>query len=163
MMKLFIKEKRFSWRDTLIVRDEQDNVVYEVKSELLSIGNKVHIQDQEGKEVASIEEKKMGFSPKYTIYQMDKKVAVLKKDKNLIGSDYTIEKLDWKITGHVEKDDFHIKKGFGTIATFKKKFLSIGDVFVLDVDHEEDTVMALTIVIAIWCLKLDAEEAEKKE
>ncbi|MGX7395499.1 LURP-one-related/scramblase family protein [Carnobacterium mobile] len=157
-MKLVIKEKHFSLRDTLTVQDEKGKTVYEIKSKLVSLGNKVMIYDKEQQEAASIEENKIGFAPKYTIYQQGEKIAVIKKGKNLIGSDYTIDKLDWKITGNVEKEDFHIKKGLSTIASFKKKLISMGDAFVLDVDQEKDALTALAIVAAIKSIEENAEE-----
>lgn len=159
-MKLIIKEKHFSFQDTLNVRDEKDHQLYKVKSKLVSLGNKIIIQDVNHEEAASIEENKVGFTPKYTIYQNGEKVAVVKKDKNLIGSDYTIEKLNWKITGNVEKEDFHIRKGLSTFASFKKKCISIGDAFVLDVNDEKDALTSLAIVAAVKSLQEDCEEED---
>lgn len=157
-MKLVIRAKRFSMRDVLIVRDEKDEPIYEIKSEWLSLGRKVHIYDQGNEEVASIEENKLNFTPRYTIYQLDTKVAVVKKERNLIASDFDIDKLNWKITGDVADNEFKIKERFRTVAELKKKWLSIGEAFVLEIKEEQDSVVALAIVIAIWCLKLDEEE-----
>lgn len=159
-MKLYIEAKRFSMRDTLIVRDEKNDPVYEIKSEWLSFGRKVHIYDQGNEEAASIEEKKLGFSPRYAIYQMDTKVAVVKKGNNRFASDFDIDKLNWKITGDSEDNEFKIKEKFRTVAELKKKRFSVGESFVLEVDEEQNSVVALAIIIAIWCLKLDEEEKE---
>ncbi len=160
IMKLYIKEKRFSWRDQLIVRNEQDELVYKIKNELISIGNKVHIYDHNEQEILAIEEKKMGFSPKYAIYQKQEKLATVKRENNFFASDYEIEKLNWKIKGNVEEEDYEIKAGFSEIASFKKKWFSYGDSYVLDVKEESDAQLALGIVIAIWCLQID-EQQEK--
>lgn len=73
-MKLYIKEKRFSWRDQLIIRNEQDELVYKVKSELVSIGNKVHIYNQKDEEILSIEEKKWVFLLNIPFIRMVKKL-----------------------------------------------------------------------------------------
>lgn len=157
-MKLYIRAKRFSMRDTLVIEDEKSDFIYEVKSEWLSFGRKVHIYDQGNEEVASIEEKKLGFSPRYSITQLETEVAVVKKENNRIASDFDIDKLNWKIKGDVEDNEFKIKKGLRTIAELKKKWFSVGESFVLEVEEEQDSVVALAIVIAIWCLKEDAEE-----
>lgn len=157
-MKLYIKEKRFSWRDQLIVRNEKEEKVYTVKSERISIGNKVHVYDQANEIIVSIEEKKIGFSPKYVIYQQNEKIAEVKKEKNLVGPDYDIEKINWKIKGNVEKDDYEIKEGFTEIASLKKKWFSYGDTFVLETKNGKDAPLALGIVIAIWCLQLDEQD-----
>lgn len=158
VMKLYIRAKRFSLRDGLIVRNEKDEPVYEIKSEWLSFGRKVHIYDQKNEEVASIEEKKLGFSPKYTISQLETNVAVVKKENNLIASDYDIDKLNWKIKGNVEDNEYKIKERLRTVAELKKKWFSIGESYVLEVDEEQDSVVALAVVVAIWSLQADAEE-----
>lgn len=160
-MKLYIRAKRFSLRETLIVRDEKDNPIYEIKSEWLSFGRKVHIYDQNNEEAASIEEKKLGFKPQYGIYQLDTKVAEVKKDEKRMGSDFEINKINWRITGNVKDNEFKIKENLRTIAELKKKWFSVGESFVLEVGEEENSVVALAIVIAIWCLKEDEAEEEK--
>lgn len=160
-MKLYIQAKRFSIRDALVVRDEKNDPVYDVKSEWLSFGRKIHIYDQENIEVASVEEKKLGFSPRYAVLQMDTEVAVVKHEDNHFASNFDIDKLNWKIKGDVEDNEFKIKKGIHTVAELKKKWFSVGESFVLEVDEEQDSVVALAIVIAIWCLKEDAEEKEQ--
>lgn len=157
-MKLYIKEKRFSWRDQLLVQDEQNELVYKIKSERISIGDKVHIYDHNEEEILSIEEKKIGFAPKYSIYQNGEKIAAVKQMENLVASDYKIEKVNWKIKGNVEEEDYEIKAGFNKIASFKKKWFSYGDSYVLDIKEEQDALLALGIVIAIWCLQLERKK-----
>lgn len=160
-MKLYIRAKRFSMRETLIVRDEKNEPIYEIKSEWLSFGRKVHIYDQNNEEAVSIEEKKLGFKPQYGIYQLDTKVAEVKKDEKIMGSDFEINKINWRITGDVKDNEFKIKENLRTIAELKKKWFSVGESFVLEVGEEENSVVALAIVIAIWCLKEDEAEEEK--
>lgn len=160
-MKLYIRAKRFSMRETLIVRDEKNEPIYEIKSEWLSFGRKVHIYDQNNEEAVSIEEKKLGFKPQYGIYQLDTKVAEVKKDEKIMGSDFEINKINWRITGDVKDNEFKIKENLRTIAELKKKWFSVGESFVLEVEEEENSVVALAIVIAIWCLKEDEAEEEK--
>ena len=159
-MKLYIRAKRFSLRDGLIVRDEKDEPVYEIKSEWLSFGRKVHIYDQQNEEVASIEEKKLGFSPRYAINQLETNVAVVKKENNVMTSDYDIDKLNWKIKGNVEDNEFKIKERLRTVAELKKKWFSVGESYVLEVEDEQDSIVALAVVVAIWSLQADAEEKE---
>ena len=161
-MKLYIRAKRFSLKETLIVRDEKDDPIYEIKSEWLSFGRKVHIYDQNNEEAASIEEKKLGFKPQYSIYQLDAKIAEVKKDDKMMGSDFDIDKINWRIAGDVEDNEFKIKENLHTIAELKKKWFSVGESFVLEVGEEENSVVALAIVIAIWCLKEDEAEEEAK-
>ena len=61
----------------------------------------------------------------------------------------------------VREFEFKIKENLRTIAELKKKWFSVGESFVLEVGEEENSVVALAIVIAIWCLKEDEAEEEK--
>ena len=51
-MKLYIKEKVFSWTDRFTVRDEQGNDKYYVEGEFFSWGKKLHVYDLHDREVA---------------------------------------------------------------------------------------------------------------
>ena len=53
-MKLYIKEKVFSWGDKFTVKDENGNDKYLVQGEVFSWGKKLHVYDSVGREVAFI-------------------------------------------------------------------------------------------------------------
>ncbi len=160
-MKLYIKAKRFAWHDTLLVRDEEDDVLFEIKSELISMGNKINISNPLNEKVVTIEENKLSKHPKYTISDEHEKLATVKKDKSWIGSDYEIGISKWRLSGDVEGNDYHIKKNFKTIATLKKKKLSMGETFILEVKDGIHPKLPLGIVAAVWAIQKEIEEAEK--
>ena len=61
-MKLYIKQKVFSWKDKFFVKDEFGNDRYYVEGELFSLGKKLHIYDMNGNELAFIHQK---YSPSF--------------------------------------------------------------------------------------------------
>lgn len=52
-MKLYIKEKVFTWGDQFTVKDERGNDKYVVEGEVFSWGKKLHVYDMTGREVAA--------------------------------------------------------------------------------------------------------------
>ena len=53
-MKLYIKEKVFSWGDKFTVKDAYGEDKYIVEGELFTFGKKLHVYDRSGREVAFI-------------------------------------------------------------------------------------------------------------
>ena len=53
-MKLYIKEKVFSWGDKFTVKDAYGEDKYIVEGEVFSWGKKLHVYDRSGREVAFI-------------------------------------------------------------------------------------------------------------
>ena len=56
-MKLFIKQRVFTFADTFVVKDDYGNDRYFVQGEFFSWGHKLHIYDLDNNEVAFIKEK----------------------------------------------------------------------------------------------------------
>ena len=74
-MKLYIKQKVFSWRDKFTVKDEAGNDRYFVEGELFSWGKKLHVTDLGGNEVAFIQQKVFSFLPRYFVYVGGEEIA----------------------------------------------------------------------------------------
>ena len=79
-MKLYIKEKVFSWGDKFTVKDEFGNDKYVVEGEVFSWGKKLHVCDMRGYEVAFIKQEVWSFLPRYYVFCGDEQVAEIKKE-----------------------------------------------------------------------------------
>ena len=69
MMKLYIKQKVFSWGDKFTVYDENENVYFTVEGEVFTLGKKLHIYDSEGREQAFVSQKLLSFLPRFFIFR----------------------------------------------------------------------------------------------
>ena len=78
-MKLYIKQKVFSWGDKFTVKDEYGNDKYLVQGEVLSFGKKLHVYDSVGREVAFIKQEIWSFLPRYYVFRGDEQIAEIKK------------------------------------------------------------------------------------
>ena len=74
-MKLYIKQKVFSWNDKFTVKDEYGKDRYTVEGEIFSFGKKLHVYDMAGNEVAFIQQKVFSFLPRYYVFVGDTQIA----------------------------------------------------------------------------------------
>ena len=66
-MKLFVKEKLFSMHNRYHIYNEDEELIYEIESKVISIGDKTTIYDKDHNVVAYIEQEIFHFTPHYNI------------------------------------------------------------------------------------------------
>ena len=79
-MKLYIKQRVFSWGDKFSVKDGFGNDKYYVEGEVFSWGKKLHVYDVTGKEVAFIKQEVWSFLPRFYVFCGNHQVAEIKKE-----------------------------------------------------------------------------------
>ena len=62
-MKLYIKQKVFTWGDQFTVKDERGEDRYYVEGEVFSFGKKLHIYNMAGREVAFVKQELFTILP----------------------------------------------------------------------------------------------------
>ena len=151
-MKLYIKQKVFSWKDTFYVKDEQGNDRYYVEGELFSLGKKLHIYDMNSNELAFIHQKVMSFLPRFYVYVGGIQVAEIVKEFTLFRNKYRIEGLGWDVDGDFMDHDYEITHMGRPIVAISKEWFTWGDSYMLDIADNVDPVNALSVVLAIDCV-----------
>ena len=151
-MKLYIKEKVFSWGDKFTVKDEYGNDKYFVQGEVFSWGKKLHVYDMTGNEVAFIKQEVWSFLPRFYVYCNNVQVAEIKKEFSFIFPKYSVAGLGWEIEGRFMAHDYEIKKGSSTIVSISKEWMTWGDSYELDITNSEDEIVALAVVLTIDCV-----------
>ena len=158
-MKLYIKEKVFSWGDKFTVKDEYGNDKYFVQGEIFSWGKKLHVYDEWGKEVAFIKQEVFSFLPRFYVFCDNMQVAEIKKEFSFVFPKYSVSGLGWKIEGKFMAHDYEIKKGSSTIVSISKEWMTWGDSYELDIVNPEDEIVALAVVLTIDCVTEAAANA----
>ena len=151
-MKLYIKEKVFSWGDKFTVKDEYGNDKYFVQGEVFSWGKKLHVYDMTGNEVAFIKQEVWSFLPRFYVYCNNVQVAEIKKEFSFIFPKYSVAGLGLEIEGRFMAHDYEIKKGSSTIVSISKEWMTWGDSYELDITNSEDEIVALAVVLTIDCV-----------
>ena len=100
-MKLYIKQKVFSWNDKFIVKNEDDKDVYVVSGEVLSLKRRLHIRDSEDREVANVQQKPLSFMPRYSIALHTGEKLTVHQRMSFLRSKYDVEPINWRVEGKV--------------------------------------------------------------
>ncbi len=158
-MKLYIKQKMFSWADHFAVKDENGQDRYSVEGELFSWGKKLHVYDMTGNETAFIQQKVLSFLPKYSVFVGGRQVAEIVKELSFLRPRYSIEGLGWDIGGSFWAHDYEITRTGKPIVAIHKEWMTWGDCYELDIADPRDEVVALAVVLTIDCVMAAAAAA----
>ena len=151
-MKLYIKQKVFSWGDHFTVKDETGADRYIVEGEIFTWGKKLHVYDMERNEVAFIRQEVLSFLPRYFVYCNGQEVAEIKKEFSFVFPRYSIAGLGWEIEGKFMAHDYQILKGSRPIVTIRKEWMTWGDTYELNITDPADEIVALAVVLTIDCV-----------
>lgn len=157
-MKLYMKQKVFSFFDKFTVKDENGYDKYYIEGEILSFGKKLHIYDMNHNEVAFVRQKILAFMPKFTVEIKGREIAEIVKKVTFFTPKYYVNGLGWEVEGDFFSHDYIITSGRRAIVSIHKAWMSWGDTFELDIADDKDEVTALAVVLAIDAV-MDAQAA----
>ena len=95
-MKLYMKEKLFSFHDRFTIKDEHGWDKYFVEGEFLSLGKRLHLLNVHGEEVAEIRQQLFTLMPRYSVFVAGREVAQIRKEFTLFFQRYVIDGLGWR-------------------------------------------------------------------
>ena len=156
-MKLYMKQKVFSWADTFTVKDQLGEDKYSIKGEVFSWGKKLHVYDRMDREVAFIRQKLWTFMPRYMVSVNGTDVAEIVKEFTFLRPKYSIIGPGWEVDGSFWEHDYEVTENGRPIVSIRKEWMTWGDTYELDIADTGNEVMALAVVLAIDCV-LDAQQ-----
>ena len=151
-MKLYIKEKVFTFGDKFSVLDEQGCEKYFVEGEIFTFGKKLHVYDRHGREVAYIQQELLTWLPRYHVYIGGRNVAQICQEFTFFTPKYRVDGLNWDVAGHFLEHDYEITHHGRPVVTIEKEWMTWGDSYVLDIAQSADELVALAVVITIDCV-----------
>lgn len=158
-MKLYMREKVFSWRNRFYIKDEQGQDRYYVEGELFTLGKKLHIYDMSGFEVAFVQEKFFSFLHRFYVLMEGRQVAEIVKEFTFLKPKYSISGPGWEVEGSFWEHDYSIFGGGGRVADIHKVWMSWGDSYEIDFGQTGDEVLVLAVVLAIDAVMEDTAHA----
>jgi uncharacterized protein YxjI len=167
-----IRERFFSIGDDFDVLDEHGNKVLHVDGKVLSVRNKVVIEDLTGAEVASVHRHLIALRPTYEIQIGGEKAAeVRKKLFTPFRERFTIDVPgpdDLEMRGDLLDHEYTIERGGREVAAVSKRWLTIRDTYAVQVAADQDPLLIIGSVLALDLAlsreeKQDKERAEKKD
>jgi uncharacterized protein YxjI len=159
-----IRERLFSIGDDFDVQDEHGNKVFHVDGKVLSVRNKVIVEDPSGAEVASVHRHLVAMRPTYEITIGGQKAAeVRKKLFTPFREKFTIDVPgpdDLEMKGDLLDHEYVIERGGDEVAAVSKRWMTIRDTYAVQVGPDVDPLLILCSVLA---LDLALARDEKKE
>ena len=151
-MKLYIKQKIFSWNDRFSVYDAYENELFTVEGALFSFGKKLTIFDRTDREIYRIEQELFRFRPRYHIVKHGEIEATVVKEFSMFKPYYTVEGPGWEVQGDFFDHDYEITDGGRLVASVQKQWFTWGDTYEINVDDAYDPVAVLAVAIIIDCV-----------
>ncbi|MDR2514730.1 MAG: LURP-one-related family protein [Christensenellaceae bacterium] len=154
-MKLYIRQKAFSWRDRFAVWDESGKECYYARGEIFSLGRRLHISDASGREVAHIRAKLFSFLPRYFI-EIGGASYALKKEFTLFRPAFTLEGLPFTMAGDFWAHEYEMRAGDALVMRLSKQWFTWGDAYELEIAAPGDAPLCLCAALAVDCMQADA-------
>lgn len=148
-MKLLIKQRVFSWTDSYDVYDENGEVKYFIKAELIALGHQLHVYDRNQREIGVIHQKILTFLPAFEIEVEGRSKGTIQKQFTLFKPAYEIDYNGWRVEGDFLGWDYDVYGGGRKVLHISKELLQWGDTYVLDFENPADELDGLLLVIAI--------------
>ncbi|PAT02034.1 hypothetical protein CI105_04005 [Candidatus Izimaplasma bacterium ZiA1] len=150
-MRFYIKQKVFSLKDKFTVKDFNGNDIYLLQGKMFSLHNKMQLMNIDGSTLLFAQKKLFRLFPEYIISnQHNEDLAIIKKKFGLRPKfDITVVNKALKVEGSLFQHSFDVMEDTTTVASIRKKVLSFGDSYEIEVYDEQHTELLLFLVIII--------------
>ena len=161
-----IKERFFDVGDDFDITDDSGRLVLHVDGKVLSLRDKLVIEDPHGAEVASVHRQLIALRPTYQIEIGGEKAAeVRKKLFTPFREKFTIDLPgddDLTMSGDLFDHEYTVERDGREVASVSKRWLSIRDSYAVRIADNENHVLILAAVLALE-LATQREKDEEKE
>jgi uncharacterized protein YxjI len=148
-----IRERLFSIGDDFDVLDEHGTKVFHVDGKVLSLRNKVVIEDPSGQEVASVHRHLVAMRPTYEITIGGEKAAeVRKKLFTPFRERFTIDVPgpdDLEMKGDLLDHEYVIERDGHELAVVSKRWLTVRDTYAVQISAGVEPLLILCSVLAL--------------
>lgn len=162
-----IKERFFDVGDDFDITDDSGRVVLHVDGKVLSLRDKLVIEDPHGAEVASVHRQLIALRPTYQIEIGGEKAAeVRKKLFTPFREKFTIDLPgddDLTMSGDLFDHEYTVERDGREVASVSKRWLSIRDSYAVRVADSENHVLILAAVLALELATQREKDEEKKK
>ena len=150
-MKLYIKQKIFSFKDKFNIFDERGEIKYTATGEIFTFGKKLHIADTSENEVMFIRQRLMTFLPKYEITLATGETVEIVKNFTLFRHEYTIPAWNISVQGDFFAHEYKVLRDGKEIAHLSKEWFTLGDAYAIEILNPADELTALAAILVVDC------------
>jgi uncharacterized protein YxjI len=154
-----MREKMFSIGDDAWIEDSNGDRAFKADGKALRMRSTFVLEDAEGHEVASIQERMMRIKDVMEIEREGRKIATVKKalvsplrdrfDVHIEDGD------DWDVQGNITAHEYEITSGRGKVAEASMKWFRVRDTYGVEVTPGQDVGLVLAVVVALDEMRRD--------
>lgn len=152
-MRYVMKQKLFCWGDDFTIKTQDGQDVFFVDGKAFSLGDKLSLQDMQGKELALIRQKLLAWGPTYEIHRAGELCAVVKKHLfTLFRCRFTVDvpgPEDLEAEGSFLDMEYTFTRCAQPVATVSKRWVAWADTYGVDIAAGEDDVLILASAVVI--------------
>lgn len=158
---LYTSTKIFTLHHHIDITDDNNRIVYQARSKMISIKDKTDIVNASGQAVAHIESKVFTIHEKHTVTMADGLQFVLSTELlHLVKEVINIQGLGWQLRGNIAELNFEIYDRDGAvIAVIGQKIISMHDKYCIDIYRPELEPIVIAILITLQHIIRDRENA----
>lgn len=148
-MKLYFKQRFFSWFDSYDIYNEAGETVYTVEGQL-AWGRCLHILNAAGEHIATLKQAMFTFLPEFELYEGEQLIGSVCKEFSFFKPSFSIDFRGWRAEGDFFEWDYEIlDSGSRHVASIEKELFQLTDSYMIDVKNPADALHALMLVLAI--------------
>src|SRR3954454_9484715 len=147
-----MREKLASIGDDAWIEDDQGERLYKVDGKALRIRSTFVLEDRDGREVATIQEKKLSVRDKMKIERGGQTLATVHKALVGIRDRFNIDVeggQSLKAHGNILDHEYEIERDGQVIARVSKKWFRVRDTYGIEIGSEEDEPLLLAVTVAL--------------
>ncbi|MEV0002145.1 LURP-one-related family protein [Micromonospora sp. NPDC050980] len=148
-----IKERMFALGDDFDITDDDGRRLYHVDGKVLTLRDRLVIEDPSGTEVAAVHRHLIALRPTYEVTIGGEKAAEVRRHFfTPFREKFTIDipgPDDLKISGNLLDHEFTVERDGREVATVSKRWLSIRDTYGVQITDGENHLLILASVLAL--------------
>ena len=155
-MKLYFRQRMFSWFDSYDIFDESGQTVFTVRGKL-AWGKLLQVYDRFDQHIGTLKQVLLTFLPRFEIATYGRTIGQITKEFSFFRPQFSLDCNGWTVEGSWMEWDYSILAADGReVATITKELFRMTDHYVLDIADPADALTVLLVVLAI-----DAEKANR--
>ncbi|GAA4955709.1 LURP-one-related/scramblase family protein [Actinoplanes utahensis] len=160
-----IKARLFDIGDDFDITDDQGRRLYHVDGKVLTMRDRLVIEDASGREVAAVHRHLVALRPTYQVTIGGEKAAEVRKHFfTPFREKFTVDipgPDDLEISGDLLDHEFTVERDGREVAAASKRWISIRDTYGVRIAEGEDHLLILASVLALDLAM--ARDADKKD
>lgn len=153
LKQFYLKQKVFSMTDRYKIYDDQQKELYEVRSKLLSITNKMEFtRISDGQVLFHFQKQLLHLMSTYTLMDGNhQKLATVKRKLAFVNKKVSVETSEttYQVEGNFTGHQFSIMNQGQEVANLRKKWISWGDAYEISVFQDDHAEFFLALVILL--------------